>query len=416
MTTTPNTGRRTPTRRSLLGATLAAGAAVPLGLAGRASAATRAATAGSSSAGVLRAAGTAGAAGPAPIQIPPPTGPHRVGTVNLHLIDTSRTDPYHPGRPYPLMASLWYPARDAGRFPIAPWMPPAVFAAWLEGVGFDPASMPVPVTSGHVGAPVLGRGRPRPVVLFMHGAHDHRADTTTVVQELVSHGYVVATVDHTGDAYTQFPGGPVLSPGGDRAVPADFAADARFLLDALTQIASGHNPDADRRPLPEGLPGSLDLDRVGMYGWSKGGTATALATIADARIKAGLSLDGPMEPTVTADLAKPFLMMAGSFTRSNDPDAQEFWTRLTGWRRYLELEGAEELAFTDNEGIIGPATPLLGLTPAQVQGFVGTMDPAEGVRIQLAYPRAFFDLHLRNRPSRLLDGPSPEFPSVRFIS
>ena len=44
------------------------------------------------------------------------------------------------------------------------------------------------------------------------------------------------------------------------------------------------------------------------------------------------------------------------------------------------------------------------------------MDPNEGVRIQQAYPRAFFDLHLRNRPSRLLDGPSPQFPSVKFVA
>jgi predicted dienelactone hydrolase len=267
---------------------------------------------------------------------------------------------------------------------------------------------------------VLGRGRPRPVILFSHGAHDHRSDATTTVQELVSHGYVVATVDHTYDAFTQFPGGPVLTPAGAIRVPespSDFAADARFLLDCVEQIAAGHNPDADRRPLPDGLAGSLDLDRVGMFGWSKGGTATALATTADDRIRAGLSFDGPMAPTITTDLAKPFLMMSAVNTRSADPDAQEFWTRLKGWRRYLQLNGAEHISFSDAEGLILPVAKILGLSQAQVQGFVGTMDPNEGVRIQQAYPRAFFDLHLRHRPdaNRLLDGPSPDFPSVQFI-
>ena len=216
------------------------------------------------------------------------------------------------------------------------------------------------------------------------------------------------------------PGGPVLSPAGAVRVPespSDFAADARFLLDCLEQIAAGRNPDVDRRPLPDGLAGSLDLDRVGMFGWSKGGTATALATLADDRIRAGLAFDGPMEPTITADLAKPFLMMSAVFTRSSDPDAQEFWTRLKGWRRYLQLAGAEHPSFTDAEGLILPVARLLGLTQDQVEGFVGTMDPNEGVRILQAYPRAFFDLHLRCRAdaSRLLDGPSPDFPSVRFL-
>jgi hypothetical protein len=31
--------------------------------------------------------------GPARLTLPPPTGPHRVGTVSLHLVDRSRPDP-----------------------------------------------------------------------------------------------------------------------------------------------------------------------------------------------------------------------------------------------------------------------------------------------------------------------------------
>ena len=414
MTTTSSTGAGRPARRNVLSAATAAGVAVRLSLAaGRASAAT--------DSSAHPAAGLKPAAAPARLIIPPPTGPHRVGTIDLHLIDTSRPDPLNPGRPYPLMASIWYPARDADRYPIAPWMVPGVFQAWLANNGFPPTSLPVPSTSGHVGAPVRHGGRPRPVILFSHGAHDHRSDTTTVVQELVSHGYIVVTVDHTYDAFTEFPGGPVLSPDRNRAdhipmSPSDFAADAPFLLDRLHEIATGRDPDADRRPLPDGLAGSLDLDRVGMFGWSKGGTATALATLVDDRIRAGLSFDGPMEPTITTDLDKPFMMMSAVYTRAADSDAREFWTHLKGWRRYLQLDGAQHLAFTDVEGIIVPAAPLLGLSRQDVEGYVGTMDPAEGVRIQQAYPRAFFDLHLRHRPSRLLDGPSPEFPSVLFMS
>jgi predicted dienelactone hydrolase len=407
MTTTPFTSHGGPSRRSLLGAALAAGAAVPLGLATRASAATTAPP----------RPGTS-PQGPTRITIPPPTGPHRVGTVDLHLVDKSRPDPLNPGRPYPLMASLWYPARDADRYPPAPWMPTDVFQAWLANVGFPPTSLLVPATAGHVGAPVHRAERRLPVIVFSHGAHDHRSDTTTVVQDLASHGYAVVTVDHTYDAYTEFPGGPVLAPVFQRDIPmspADFAADARFVVDRVEELAAGHNPDVDGKPLPDGLLRGLDVRRIGMFGWSKGGTATALATLADDRIRAGLSFDGPMEPTIKEDLDKPFMMMTGEFTRAADPDAQEFWTHLKGWRRCFQLDGALELAFTDTEGMILPAARLLGLTREQVQGFVGTLDPNEGVRIQQAYPRAFFDLHLKDRPSRLLDGPSPAFPDVRFI-
>jgi predicted dienelactone hydrolase len=317
------------------------------------------------------------------------------------------------------MASVWYPARDADRYPPAPWMLTDVFQAWLANVGFPPTSLPVPTTAGRIGAPVHRADRRLPVIVFSHGAHDHRADTTTVVQELASHGYAVVTVDHTYDAFTQFPGGPVLSPVFQRKIPmspADFAADARFVVDCVADLAAGHNPDVDGRELPEGLLHSLDIHRIGMFGWSKGGTATALATLADDRIRAGLSFDGPMEPTITEDLRKPFMMMSAVNTRAADPDAQEFWTHLLGWRRYCQLNGAQHLSFTDTEGMILQAAKILGMSRQVVQGYVGTMDPHEGVRIQQAYPRAYFDLHLKHRPSRLLDGPSPEFPDVQFIA
>lgn len=106
MTTTPFTSRKGMTRRSMLGAALAAGAAVPL----------------------AAAAGPAWADQGAPaatrLVLPAPTGPHPVGTVQLHLVDRSRPDDIAgPGRFRELMATVWYPARDVQRYPLAPWMP-----------------------------------------------------------------------------------------------------------------------------------------------------------------------------------------------------------------------------------------------------------------------------------------------------
>src|SRR5690349_13515161 len=57
------------------------------------------------------------------LRLPVPTGPYPVGTVDLHLIDRSRANPWTATPPYrELMISLWYPARDAGHFPLAPHM------------------------------------------------------------------------------------------------------------------------------------------------------------------------------------------------------------------------------------------------------------------------------------------------------
>ena len=67
-----------------------------------------------------------------------------------------------------------------------------------------------------------------------------------------------------------------------------------FVLDQLAVLNRGGNPDHERRPLPPGLRGALDLGRTGMFGQSDGGSTTAHALHADARIKAGVNLDGTL--------------------------------------------------------------------------------------------------------------------------
>jgi len=45
----------------------------------------------------------------------------------------------------------------------------------------------------------------------------------------------------------------------------------------------------------------------------------------------------------------------------------------------------------------------------------GTIDPDRSIKNQRAYLTAFFDTHLRDRDSHLLDRPSPRFPEMQFI-
>ncbi|MET7402649.1 acetylhydrolase [Dactylosporangium sp. NPDC005572] len=372
------------TRRHLLAAALATGVAVPLG------------------------AGRGWAAAPARLTLPPPTGPHRVGTVSLHLVGASRPE---------LMVSLWYPAaRGAERHPVAPWMTAAPLSALLVANGFAADAAAAPWTAGHDGAPVLRTPDRLPVIVFSHGAGGHRSETTVVVQELASHGYVVVTVDHA-DAYVELPGGRLRIPDDDLPVtPWDHARDIRFVLDRVEDLAAGRNPDAGRRPLPARLGAALDLRRIGMFGWSKGATATALVMNEDRRVRAGLGFDGPMQSgPPPADLDRPFMLMTAAFSRAAEPSVEEFWTRLHGWRLNVQADGARHGAYCDHQWLIPQLARIAGMSDEDVAGWIGTLDPARAVRIQQAYPLAFFDRHLRHRRQRLLEGPSPAFPEVRFI-
>ncbi|WP_227026083.1 alpha/beta hydrolase family protein [Streptomyces fodineus] len=297
-------------------------------------------------------------------------------------------------------------------------MAAAPLRALLASAGFDADVALAPFTVGHEGAPVRRAGGRLPVVVFSHGAHDHRSDTTVVVQELASHGYVVVTVDHTGDAFSAFPDGRVVVPLHDPQHilgPADFAKDIRFVLDRLEDLDAGENPDAEHRPLPAGLSGALDLQRIGMFGWSKGGTATALVMSEDQRVRAGLSFDGPMEPAVTTDLDRPFMMMTAVFTRAEDASVAAFWSRLRGWRLNIQADGAVHSSYCDNQVLIPQLAKMVAMSDEELRRWIGALDPTRALRIQQAYPLAFFDLHLRRGRGHLLDGPCAAFPEVKFL-
>ncbi|MFD8708412.1 acetylhydrolase [Kitasatospora sp. NPDC059648] len=404
MDTTPFTSPIELTRRHMLGAALALGAAAPLGLAATARA---------------DAPSPTPAPTPGRLTLPEPTGPHRVGTVALHLRDTSRPDPFAgAGRYRELMASVWYPAGRADELPLAPWMTDGAMKAYLDDFGFRLPVSATPLTAARLGAPVHRTGHRLPVVVYSHGAHAHRAVNTTIVQELASHGYVVVTVDHTWDAFTEFPDGRVLTPwidGAPRLGPRDFAADARFVLDCVEGLAAGRNPDVDGKPLPEGLLGAPDPLDIGMFGWSKGGSATAAVMTADRRVRAGLAIDGPMQAIPVTDLDRPFLMLTAEFGRDQNRDAVTFWDHLRGWRLNIQADGVRHSSYSDASPLMPQVAGLLGLPDQQVQEMVGTLPADRSVRIQQAYPLAFFDLHLRHRRGSLLDGPSPKFPEVRFL-
>ncbi len=261
------------------------------------------------------------------LALPTPAGPYQVGTVSLHLIDRSRRNPFAASPPYrELMAGIWYPAQHAARYPLARYMLPGAAARFGSPGGHGQQLLGVPPgkvdwaairTGGRVGAPVARQGGPFPVVLFSPDLEDPRALDTTLVQDLASRGYVVVTIDHTYDASeVEFPGGRVVG----SQLPKLFrqaqrkhqtpmqmqrtilawakkdvavrVGDTRFVLDELTALGAGHNPDAEHRPLPPGLAGVMNLGRIGMFGESFGGMIAAQAMYEDPRISAGTDLDG----------------------------------------------------------------------------------------------------------------------------
>jgi hypothetical protein len=67
------------------------------------------------------------------LSLPAPTGPHRVGTTSLHLVDDSRIDPLAPTpRARELMVRLWYPAAADSQQRAAAYNTPGVASVFTD--------------------------------------------------------------------------------------------------------------------------------------------------------------------------------------------------------------------------------------------------------------------------------------------
>ncbi|MFK0150568.1 alpha/beta hydrolase family protein [Streptomyces sp. NPDC090499] len=375
----------------------------------------------------------ASAAGPVRLTLPAPGGPYPVGTVSLRLVDTARADPWITARPYrELMISIRYPARDTGGHPRAPQMLPGEAAGFtavnnLADVPADKVDWAATRTHAHEAAPAERDHGPYPVVCYSPGTGDPRSLGTTLCDDLASRGYVVVMLDHTYDATAvQFPGGRV-----ERTVlPAEYAkaypdgkrirallkktidvrvADTRFLLDELP------------RALPRGLRGTLDPDRIGMFGHSAGGF-TALQTMHDdRRIAAGANMDGVVAyvpddsdsghlSTVAAEgLDRPFLLLGKDGNDlSTVPSWNSLWRHSRGPREGLTVRGAEHATFTDEEALIPQIAHRLGLSRTTVVKNIGTVAPARAISVERACLTSFFDRWLRGGKAEGLSAPAPE--------
>jgi len=379
--------------------------------------------------------------GPVRLTLPGLSGPHPVGTVSLHLVDSSRPDPWIASQPYrELMVGIRYPARAVGGYRRAPQMLPGEAAGFAElnsftGVPAHKVDWAATLTHAHEGAPVDLSCGPLPVVCYSPGAGDPRSLGTTICDDLASRGHVVVTIDHTYDASAvEFPGGRVEK----SVLPAEYAkaapdterirvllhktlavrvADTRFVLDEL--------PGA----LPRALRGIADFGRLGMFGQSAGGYTAMQTMHDDPRIVAAADLDGVLADvqsdstpgnlsTVAADgVDRPFLLigMDGN-DLSTVPSWDAVWRHSHGWRRGLDLRGAEHATYTDAVALVPQIARRLGLPRETVVENIGTITPRHAIRAERAYVAAFFDRWLRGRDDRgLLDGPSQRFPEARFF-
>jgi dienelactone hydrolase len=303
-----------------------------------------------------------------------PSGPFAVGRVSYDWIDPARPEILSnvPHTPREILVDVWYPAATAiPGASTAPYLPNAAHVnkspfvqaernnwgdLWLMIVAGDVH------THAYENAPVAPGNTRFPLIILSHGFSGEPYAYTHQIQELVSHGYVVATIHHTYEVTVAvFPDGRMVpfseeNARGTEAPSVDemlkwaepridtWAADIRFTLDQITRLNAA---PAKKSP----FAGRIDLGRVGVFGHSFGGVAAARACELEPRIKACLNQDGMLGgPSVHFEgghpPAQPYMFLSSPLP---GPPTDEMLKSMGMTRKQFEQDNAQAEAMIDKE-------------------------------------------------------------------
>lgn len=337
-------------------------------------------------------------------KFPKPSGSYSVGTFHLELADTLKN-----GRT--LQVEVYYPASAKHKESI-PYHPnPEMLEEDLNALYGVPKILIKKISRSKV--PVKNQAKPAlkedgfPLLLFSHGYNGSRFQNSFLLPQLVSQGYIIISLEHTGSAagtwssagvhggVTPFDSITHNVPYSNREI-IEWSDDQIFVLNTLEKMV-------ENRSLPLEL--SIDFSKIGVFGHSFGGASSANTLIRDSRFKAGINLDGFYfgEGHFTG-FNQPFMELradnkpANEMTEKNlaewKMDKEEYhdflfveWNKRLkalargGYESYV-LKGANHMSFSDFSLMF----PF---------GFVTAPDREEHHEATFHLIRNFFDTHLK---------------------
>ncbi len=343
--------------------------------------------------------------------LPTPTGPFQVGTVLWGI---------HPGSVpsarggCPVSVQLWYPAELGSGDGRAPYRPASagLFSAarWVR-------------TSAMMNASVSSQRSRYPVLVYLTAWDGSQGESTVLVQDLASRGFIVAAIGYGDPACAGVDGSANNPPSTDM----DFSSQSAFehtvgvahqKIERVSSAAS-HVIDAlerlDRVDPAGRFNGRLDLDRIGVVGYSLGGAIAMQLCWRDDRLKAAVNIDGwlfdvapggwieqPLmiisdgtPPPTSADIGSPDPARRYSAILS-DTDARRIYSEFAKHGGvYLVVVASDHGDFNDSVYLRRRALVL------------GPRDNGGAIRNAANYSVAFFEQVLNGKASPLFSNPPP---------
>lgn len=338
--------------------------------------------------------------------LPAPTGPYSVATYSSTWTDSSREETFTADQDYRrLVVQTWFPILKQIELSTLPYIddPDLRLPAIAKQLGL-PLSLihhfGEVKTHSSPTSPNLATDLKFPVILFSHGLSGMRFQNTALIEELVSHGYVILAADHSyGANITIFDDGEFAEyrAGKRRSLNADFlntidlsqieilVKDLRFILDVIDT----DNSDLFLKTLP------MDKDRIGVMGHSLGAAVGITTMAVDSRVQATMVLDGWYAPipdsVIVRGLNKPIFHLGqqqwsdpGNYSRMDDM----FW-HSSGPTYKMLIPGTLHTDFTD--------MPLFTHFSLFI-GYTKIQDPIWLNDLMRENTTKFFDVYLKDHP------------------
>lgn len=371
--------------------------------------------------------------------LPEPAGPFEVGTVDEVLEDPGREEVFtaNPDDRRRIGVRIWYPGEQTRRIREQYyWDRQGITGkAYSLNSGMGPfwyAHLNRVRTNGHPGAPLSSLEKKFPVVIYSHSFYGLNTENTMLMELLASEGYVVVSIAHTYENILTFLGEDETVPGDldhffelydahaerEEALYSAFreAADDTTRYDLVRQILAVDDQSTQLlkirtddvllvlRALKKWNSGNnmfrsrLDLERVGILGWSFGGSTAMESCMADTTLKAGINLDGyPYGPLFNKGdtMRQPFMLI-----QSESDDIMEKMVgrlqmeRVGSQGHYYVIKGAQHTNFWD--------FPYFFRIYKYID-FWGPIDPMRMLEIEKTFILGFFDRYLKGKEVSLPD-------------
>ncbi len=361
--------------------------------------------------------------------LPTPTGKYSVGSQYLHLkTDEDEVITPEVNDTRELMIKVWYPAQLTNEA-TEPYLNDGDRIGFATKYGLPKSTFNYldAINTHTYESPAVEEGK-FPILIFSHGLYSKASGYYALIENIVSHGYIVLNINHTYESTgSLFPNGDLKLFHKDYDKEHNNQDMADMVWNAMQAFDKANSPKEKLKSIEflirnyygaeitkrwssdislvidelenwntnSFLAQHLDTSKIGAFGHSQGGSAATQALIDDNRINAAMNVDGTQWGTIIdTSLTKPFALFSSDFPPTH-PDFNKYLFSDRSRSDFYDIKVLESrhASFMD--------IPLMLNLPLINES--GSIDPLTGYKITNDFIRGFFDKYLLEKDLDLID-------------